>query len=52
MLLRTSTLVAPWTVVEANDKHYARIKVLKTVVDALEQELSDLPEEKKKTRKS
>ena len=52
MLLRTSTLVAPWTVVEANDKHFARIKVLKTVVDALEQELSDLPEEKKKNRKS
>jgi polyphosphate kinase 2 (PPK2 family) len=40
MLLRTSTLIAPWTVVEANDKHFARIKVLKTVVDTLDQELS------------
>ncbi len=39
MLLKTSTYVAPWTVVEANDKWYARIKVLKTVVKKLEKEL-------------
>jgi AMP-polyphosphate phosphotransferase len=51
MLLRTSTLIAPWTVVEANDKRYARIKVLKTVVDALDQELSGLPEEKKNNKR-
>ncbi len=36
MLLRTSTLHAPWTVVEANNKEYARIKVLKTVIKASE----------------
>lgn len=36
MLLKTSTSIAPWTVVEANDKLYARIKVLKTVVMKLE----------------
>jgi AMP-polyphosphate phosphotransferase len=49
MLLKTSTLVAPWTVVEANDKYYARIKVLRTLVNALEHELKvDLPKEKKK----
>lgn len=35
MLLRTSTSYAPWTVVEANDKYYARIKVLKTVINAM-----------------
>jgi AMP-polyphosphate phosphotransferase len=52
MLLRTSTLVAPWTVVEANDKHYSRIKVLKTVVDTLDQELSSTPEGKKKNKGS
>lgn len=39
MLRRTSTSYAPWTVVEANDKRYARVKVLKTVVEALEKEL-------------
>ena len=31
MIERTSTRTAPWTLVEANDKYYARIKVLKTV---------------------
>ena len=36
MLLRTSTDAAPWIVVEGNDKYYARIKVLETVVNVLE----------------
>mgnify|MGYP002612672805 CR=1 FL=1 len=36
MLLRTSTDDAPWIVVEGNDKYYARIKVLETVVNVLE----------------
>ena len=36
MLVRTSTTYAPWIVVEGNDKRYARVKVLQTVVDALE----------------
>lgn len=31
MVDRTSTKVAPWTLVEANDKNFARIKVLKTL---------------------
>jgi len=39
MLIKTSTHRAPWTVVEANDKLFARIKVLKTVVDKLKNEL-------------
>ena len=39
MVDRTSTRVAPWTLVEATDKNYARIKVLKTVHDALERAL-------------
>ena len=33
---RTSTDIAPWTVVPANYKWYARVKVVKTVVEALE----------------
>jgi polyphosphate kinase 2 (PPK2 family) len=39
MLLKTSTHIAPWTVVEANDKLHARVKVLKTVVSKLKLEL-------------
>ena len=39
MLIRTSTPNAPWVVVEGNDKYYARIKVLETVVDAIEARL-------------
>ena len=39
MLLKTSTVTAPWTVVEGNDKWYARVKVLQTVVDQLSKEL-------------
>lgn len=41
MLIRTSTPYAPWIVVEGNDKYYARIKVLDTVVDAIEKRLRD-----------
>lgn len=40
MLIKTSTYRAPWTVVEANDKLYARAKVLKTVVSLLAKELN------------
>jgi len=36
MVDRTSTRLAPWTLVEANDKQYARVKVLRTLNDALE----------------
>jgi len=35
MVDRTSTQLAPWTLVEANDKRFARIKVLRTLNDAL-----------------
>ena len=37
MIDRTSTEIAPWTLVEANDKRYARVKILKTVVERLEE---------------
>jgi len=36
MVDRTSTQIAPWTLVEANDKRFARIKVLRTINEALE----------------
>ncbi|KRV77235.1 polyphosphate:AMP phosphotransferase [Pseudomonas citronellolis] len=36
MVDRTSTEIAPWTLVEANDKRFARVKVLRTLNDALE----------------
>ena len=36
MVDRTSTEIAPWTLVEANDKYFARIKVLKTLCERLE----------------
>lgn len=39
MLLRTSTPAAPWTIIEAEDKRFARIKVLRTVVKRLEADL-------------
>jgi polyphosphate:AMP phosphotransferase len=35
MVDRTSTSLAPWTLVEANNKYHARIKVLKTLCNAL-----------------
>ncbi|MCG7374841.1 polyphosphate:AMP phosphotransferase [Pseudomonas luteola] len=36
MVARNSTEIAPWTLVEANDKRFARVKVLRTINDALE----------------
>ena len=36
MVDRTSTELAPWTLVEAEDKRFARVKVLRTIVDRLE----------------
>ena len=41
MLMRTSTDYAPWVVVEGNSKYYARVKVLKTVTDAIEKRLKE-----------
>jgi AMP-polyphosphate phosphotransferase len=57
MLLKTSTVTAPWTVVEGNDKLWARVKVCATAVDVLSRELKYEPREplgkgKKKTNKS
>jgi len=40
MVDRTSTDTAPWTLVEANDKLYARAKILKTTCDRMESALA------------
>lgn len=38
-LRKTNTAYAPWVVLESNDKKYARIKALKTVIRAIEQRI-------------
>ncbi len=54
MLLRTSTRHAPWTLVEGNDKYWARVQVLNKLVEGLSQELKYQPadplEDKKKRK--
>ena len=41
MIDRTSTNSAPWTLVEANDKNFARVKILRAVCERLERALND-----------
>ena len=43
MLLRTSTIIAPWTVVEGNFKWFARVKCVSTLVKTLSRELNYKP---------
>ena len=42
MVDHTSTDVAPWTLVEAEDKRWARVKVLDTLCDRIEERLKSL----------
>jgi polyphosphate kinase 2 (PPK2 family) len=35
-IVNCSTTYAPWTIVEANDKLWARVKAMKTIADAIE----------------
>ncbi|HZU25590.1 MAG TPA: hypothetical protein VFA04_08715 [Bryobacteraceae bacterium] len=57
MLVKTSTRTAPWTLVEGNDKYWARVRVLATMVEVLSKELDYKPADplsgasKKKPRK-
>jgi polyphosphate:AMP phosphotransferase len=39
MVDRTSTELAPWTLVEAEDKRFGRVKIVKTIAQALEKAL-------------
>ena len=40
MFQLTSTEFAPWHIIESNDKQYGRIKALKTIIRAVEKELT------------
>ncbi len=51
MLQKTSTPLAPWTVVEGNDKFWARVKIVKTVADRLEEVLGPSEDGKKGKKK-
>ena len=41
MVSRTSTQYAKWTLVAGNDKPHARIQILKTFCETLQQALED-----------
>jgi len=45
MIQFTSTQQAPWVMVEGNDKRYARLRVLRTIIGYLEQRLESPTEE-------
>lgn len=47
MLMRTETEWAPWTIVEANDARFARVKVFETAIQRLESALARRVEEKR-----
>lgn len=42
MIQKTSTNFAPWYILESNDKRYARIKALKIVIEAIEEQISNM----------
>ncbi|MEW6356755.1 MAG: phosphate--AMP phosphotransferase [Planctomycetota bacterium] len=49
MLERTSTAFAPWTIIEATDRRWARVKMVETIINALEGALNrPAPAEPKK----
>ena len=55
MLVKTSTRRAPWIIVEANDKHYARVKTLRKLCEIFQDEfgpIGELDGGKKKSRKN
>jgi polyphosphate kinase 2 (PPK2 family) len=39
MVDHTSTTTAPWALIESNDKYHARVKVLKTICERLQESL-------------
>ena len=40
MLIKTTTAFAPWTIIPGNDKYFARVETIKTVVERLIDELN------------
>ena len=51
MLVKTSTSLAPWSLVEGNDKYWARAKILSRLVEVLSTELKYRPADPLKKRK-
>jgi polyphosphate kinase 2 (PPK2 family) len=51
MLLKTSTITAPWTILEGNCKWFARVKALRTLVETLSLELDYIPPDPTEIRK-
>ena len=51
MLVKTSTTLAPWSLVEGNDKYWARAKILSRLVEVLSTELKYKPADPLKKRK-
>jgi len=51
MVEHTSTEIAPWTLVEAEDKYWARITILRTICDGLERAIGPDEEPPKKKPK-
>jgi len=39
MIERTDSTIAPWRIIPANDKYYARVKVIETLTSAIEEKL-------------
>jgi polyphosphate kinase 2 (PPK2 family) len=50
MLVKTSTSAAPWTLIEGNDKYWARVKVLSKLVKILSAELGCEPADPLKSK--
>ncbi|HEX8957585.1 MAG TPA: polyphosphate:AMP phosphotransferase [Burkholderiaceae bacterium] len=50
MIDRTSTGTVAWTLVEANDKRFARVKILRTICERVEAELNKQVEGEVKTK--
>jgi polyphosphate kinase 2 (PPK2 family) len=51
MVLKTSTLTAPWHLIEGNDKYFARVKILSTLVRELSRDLDYEPADPLKRKK-
>ena len=49
MIEKTSTPAVPWTIVESNDKYFARIKIMETIVSVLEEAVSCRGKNKKRS---
>ncbi|HZL56702.1 MAG TPA: hypothetical protein VFC21_06465 [Bryobacteraceae bacterium] len=50
MLLKTSTRASPWTLIEGNDKYWARVRTLSRLVEILSEELGYKPADPLKKR--